>query len=176
MKNIRFVLLALVIIAVGSLAYSDGLLPYATVKIDQNSTNNTVKLSTSGNTVKMDSTTNTVKIDGTTNTVKMDATTNSVKEDTYSSIQSTHTTATTTAGGIGVTPLTGRDYIEFRVASSTPAFHLFVSVGSTTAEIDGSNTVTVSYGTPFKIKAPASVAFGVIASDALIYDIIQAAY
>ena len=74
-------LFSLIAIACGTIAYSAGLLPDAVVKIDQNSTNSTVKISTAGNTVKMDSTTNTVKIDGTTNTVKVDATTNVVKVD-----------------------------------------------------------------------------------------------
>jgi hypothetical protein len=169
MKNLRYILLALTILVIGSLAYSDGLMPYATVKIDQTSTNSTVKLSSSGNTVKMDGTTNTVKIDGTTNTVQ-------AQRATYATYSALYTVATTTAGGVAVSPLTGRDKIIFRVASTTPAVGVTVSLGTTTANVGASSSIVVMSGDPVELELPATVPMGYIASSAVDFTILQLAY
>jgi len=93
----------------------------------------------------------TIAIDSTTNTVKIDATTNSVRTTPMSSATTVSSSSITVAGP--VTQLTGRRYLEIRVASSTAANgtnEVWVNVGGSVGTV--SSGLLVTPANPLKLE------------------------
>lgn len=89
--------------------------------------------------------------------------------DTYSTPSVLTDTASTTA--VLLAAQSGRREVEIRVNEASKS--LWVSVGSTTATVSGSNCVLVTSTAPYKCKLDDTVPMAAIASEAFSYSFLQ---